>query len=320
MLTNILFVVGLVFLIKGADILVEGASSIAKRLKMPDLVVGLTVVSFGTSTPELFVNINAAYNGTTDIAIGNIIGSNIANILLILGITAIICPIKVSQDTIWKQVPFSLLAALALGILANDVFLDNANHSILSRIDGMILLLFFCIFMYYLFGIATNSKAMNEKTEDLKKRGILISIVLIILGLLGLSFGSDWIVTGAIKFAQILGVDEKTIGLTIVAFGTSLPELAASVVAAKKKKVDMAVGNVIGSNVFNVFLILGISAVIFPLPFAASMNIDILVMIAANLLVFVFMFTNGKAIIDRWEGCVLLAVYLGYMLYLFLQG
>lgn len=320
MLIYILFVIGLVLLIKGADVLVDGASSIAKILKIPDLVIGLTIISIGTSAPELFVNLIASYNGSTDIAIGNIIGSNIANIFLILGVTAVICPIAVSSDTIWKQVPFSLLASVALGILANDILFDNAESAGLTRIDGMIFLLFFIIFMYYLFGVAKNSKAIQEETAAVEERSVFSSVGMIILGLVGLSFGSDWIVDGAVHMAKTYGMQEKTIGLTIIAFGTSLPELAASVAAAKKKKVDIAVGNVVGSNILNVFLILGLSSTIFPLPFAPGMNIDIIMMIVANLAIFVFMYTGGKSVIDRWEGWVLLSVYIGYMGYLGYSG
>ncbi|MBO05411.1 MAG: sodium:proton exchanger [Chloroflexi bacterium] len=320
MLTYVLFVVGLVFLIKGADFLVAGASSIAKRMQVSDLVIGLTIVAIGTSAPELFVNIIAASKGTTDIAIGNIVGSNIANIFLILGVTAVLCPIKVTGDTIWKQVPFSLLASLALAVLVNDALFDGAALSALTRIDGLILLMFFCIFMYYLFGIAQTSKTMQEESGDTQEKGIPFSIGLVILGLAGLSFGSNWIVDGAVHMARVFGLGEKTIGVTIIAFGTSLPELAASFAAAKKKKVDLAVGNVIGSNLLNVFLILGISATIFPLPLAPGMNTDILVMIAANLFVFGFMFTGGRSILDRWEGGIMLAIYIGYMGYLFVEG
>ena len=320
MLTYVLFVVGLVFLIKGADFLVSGASAIAKRMKISDMVIGLTIVAIGTSAPELFVNIIAASKGTTDIAIGNIVGSNIANIFLILGVTAALYPIKVTGDTIWKQIPFSLLASLALAVLVNDALFDGAAESALTRIDGLILLMFFCIFMYYLFGIAQTGEAMQEESADGPEKGILLSIGLVVLGLAGLSIGSDWIVDGAVQMARVFGLDEKTIGVTIIAFGTSLPELAAAFAAAKKKKVDLAVGNVIGSNLLNVFLILGISATIFPLPLAPGMNTDILVMISANLFVFGFMFTGGRWILDRWEGIVMLAIYIGYMGYLFVEG
>ena len=320
MLTYVLFVVGLVFLIKGADFLVAGASSIAKRMQVSDLVIGLTIVAIGTSAPELFVNIIAASKGTTDIAIGNIVGSNIANIFLILGVTAVLCPSKVTGDTIWKQVPFSLLASLALAVLVNDALFDGAALSALTRIDGLILLMFFCIFMYYLFGVAQTSKTMQEESGDTREKGILFSIGLVILGLAGLSFGSNWIVDGAVHMARVFGLGEKTIGVTIIAFGTSLPELAASFAAAQKKKVDLAVGNVIGSNLLNVFLILGISATIFPLPLAPGMNTDILVMIAANLFVFGFMFTGGRSILDRWEGGIMVIIYIGYMGYLFVEG
>ena len=213
-----------------------------------------------------------------------------------------------------------LVLTLALAVLVNDALFDGAAVSALTRIDGLILLMFFCIFMYYLFGIAQTSKTMQEETGDTQEKGILFSIGLVILGLAGLSFGSNWIVDGAVHMARVFGLGEKTIGVTIIAFGTSLPELAASFAAAKKKKVDLAVGNVIGSNLLNVFLILGISATIFPLPLAPGMNTDILVMIAANLFVFGFMFTGGRSILDRWEGGIMVIIYIGYMGYLFVEG
>ncbi len=324
MLTYILFVVGLAILIKGADILVDGASAIAKRFNVSDLVIGLTIVSVGTSAPELFVNVIAAAKGNTDIAIGNVIGSNIANVFLILGITAIICPIAVTKATVWKEVPYSLLAALVLTILANDRLIDHKDVSELTRIDSIILLVFFIIFMYYLFEI---SKKHDTIHGEAKEMGVGKAVLFIILGLVGLSLGSEWIVNGAIKFATLLGMDQRSIALTIVAFGTSLPELAAAVSAGMKKQVDLAVGNVIGSNIFNVFLILGISSFIHPLPLCSTteisaliqINIDLIVMIAANLFVFIFMFTGGKQIVDRWEGVILLVVYIGYMVYLFIR-
>ena len=319
MLTYILFVFGFVALIKGSDMLVDGASAIARRLNVSDLVIGLTIVSIGTSSPELFVNLIAAAKGTTDLAIGVVIGSNIANIFLILGLTALINPIKISNETIWRGVPFSALAAIMLAVLANDLFLGNVGASTLTPTDGVILLFFFCIFLYYLFRMSNHKEGKSDSLE-IPTMGILKSSIYIIIGLLGLSYGSDWIVQGAVKIAQILGISEKTIGLTIIAFGTSLPELAASIVAAAKNKVDLAVGNIIGSNVFNVFLVLGLTSIIQPLPFNNSMNIDIAVMLAANIFILVFMFIGRKKILDRWEGGLMFLVYLMYIGYLYIYN
>lgn len=316
MTTAILFILGFVVLIKGADLLVDGASAIAKHLKISDMVIGLTIISIGTSSPEMFVNLIAASKGTTDLALGNIIGSNIANVFLVLGITAAICPVAVSGRTMKRELPFSILAAVLLGIMANDVILRGVGSSVVSRIDGIILFLLFNVFLLFLF-----KSAKRDQTYDAKYAipGLSVpkSLIMILLGLAGLSLGSDWIVDGAIEIARIIGISEKTIGLTIVAFGTSLPELAASAAAALKKNVDLAVGNVIGSNIFNVFLILGMSSIIRPLPVKGSMNIDITVMFAAHLFILLFLFTGRRKIIDRWEGIVMFIIYLGYIAFLF---
>lgn len=318
MTTAILFILGFAVLIKGADLLVDGASAIAKRLNISDMVIGLTIISIGTSSPEMFVNIIAATKGTTDLAIGNIVGSNIANIFLVLGITAVICPIAVSVRMMKRELPFSILAALILGIMANDIFLRGADSSVISRIDGIILFLLFNVFLLFLFKSAKRDQNLASE-HAIPGFGVPKSIMLILLGLAGLSVGSDWIVDGAIEIARIIGISEKTIGLTIVAFGTSLPELAASAAAALKKNVDLAVGNVIGSNIFNVFLILGISSIIRPLPFQGGMNIDIGVMFAANLFILLFVFTGRKKVIERWEGMVMFILYLAYIAFLYLS-
>lgn len=312
MLTALLFIIGFAFLIKGADLLVEGASSIAKRLNVSDLVIGLTIVAFGTSTPELFVNIIASLNGNTDIAIGNILGSNIANILLILGISSIVYPLSVTRGTVWKEIPFSLLGAIVLGIMANDQFFDHVGYSSLTRIDGLIFLSFFIIFLYYTFGIAKRVEGLDEHLP-LKEKTLWLSILMILLGLIGLTLGGKWIVDGAVYFANRFGMSESLIGLTIVAVGTSLPELATSAVAASKKNVEIAVGNVVGSNIFNIFFVLGISATIKPLPFKASNNMDIGIVILASFLLFFSMFTGKKLSLDRWEGAFLLVIYAGYI-------
>ena len=315
MLIYILFILGFILLIKGADLLVAGASAIARRFNVSDLVIGLTVVAFGTSTPELFVNIVASARGNSEIAIGNVLGSNIANILLILGISAAIYPLSVSKGTVWKEIPFSLLAVIILGLMANDRGIDAADISRLTRIDGLVLLAFFSIFLYYSFGIA---KAIEGLTDHVpaKAQGIAKSFLLILAGLIGLTLGAKWIVDGAVSFAKSLGMSESLVGLTIVAVGTSLPELATSAMAAYKKNSEIAVGNVVGSNIFNIFFVLGVSATIRPLPFQAGSNVDIGVVIASSLFLFLFIFTGKTRSLDRWEGILFLLLYAGYIAFL----
>jgi len=318
MLTYILFVLGFVFLIKGADFLVDGASSIARKLKISTLVIGLTIVSFGTSAPELVVNIISSVQGQGDLAIGNIIGSNISNILLILGISAIICSLCVSRGTVWKEVPLSLLAILIVGVLVNDALIDRVPGSILTRIDGIILLAFFVIFIYYTFGIAKVKG--EEKDRMIKMHPTYLSIIMILVGLAGLTFGGKWIVDGAIQIATQLGVSEAIIGLTIVAIGTSLPELATSAIAAYKKRVDIAVGNVVGSNIFNLFWILGISATIKPLQFSPALNRDVIVCIIATFLLFMFMFIGKRQELEKWQGGIFVGLYIAYIVSLVLTA
>ena len=302
MLPYVLLGIGFVLLIKGADFLVDGASSIARRFHVSNLVIGLTVVAFGTSTPELFVNIMAGAKGNTDIAIGNVLGSNIANVFLILGISAVIYPLTVSKGTVWKEIPFSLLAAVVLAFLANDQLIDKQNHSVLLRSDGLILLSFFIIFLYYSINIAFEIKGIDDHAPA-KAHGTVKSIGLVITGLAGLVIGGEWIVSGAVHAALKLGLSQSTVGLTIVAVGTSLPELATSAVAAYRKNVDIAVGNVVGSNIFNIFLILGISTIIHPLPFSIASNIDIGMVILASFLLFIFMFTGKKTLAGSLGRC-----------------
>ena len=285
-LTYFLFVIGFVILIKGAGLLVDGASSLAKRFKVSDIVIGLTIVAFGTSAPELVVNIFASFAGSNEIAIGNIFGSNISNIFLILGITALICPITVKKGTIYKEIPFNLLGVLMLGVALNDIIFDGAVLSVLSRADGLMLIGFFIIFLYYTFGI---ERVSDDETGKVKKYSLTPSLLMIAGGMLGLTFGGKWIVDGAIDIAMRFGMSEAFIGLTIVAIGTSLPELATSVVAARKGRVDIAIGNVVGSNVFNVLWILGLSSIIRPIVFSSELNIDLLVVIASTILLFIFM-------------------------------
>ena len=318
MLTYILFFIGFVFLIKGADFLVNGASSVARRLKISDLVIGLTIVAFGTSAPELFVNLFAAFRGTTDIAMGNIIGSNIANVMLILGIAAIIYPLKVTKGTTWKEIPLSLLAVALLIIMANDTLIDGFRFNQLAASEGLVLMAFFIIFLYYTFGIA---KAQGIDTlPPAKQYSTLKSVGFIVLGLIGLAIGGQFIVNGAVTIALSLGLSETLIGLTIVAIGTSLPELATSAVAAYKKNADIAVGNIVGSNIFNIFWILGLTATINPLPIAKSLNFDLGIAALASLLLFAWMFVGRKHELERWQGALLVGIYIAYISFIVVRG
>jgi cation:H+ antiporter len=314
MLTYCLFVIGFFILIKGAGLLVDGASAIADKFKISPLVIGLTIVAFGTSAPELAVNIFASAAGSSEIAIGNIIGSNIANILLILGVSALIYPLTSKKNTVWKEIPLGLLAAVVVGLMANDFLIDGVNWSGLSRIDGLVLLSFFIIFIYYSFGIAKQQESSDDC--EIKNLNLVKSIFYIVIGLIGLVVGGNWIVSGAIKLAVGFGISESLIGLTVVAIGTSLPELATSAIAAYKKQADIAIGNVVGSNIFNIFCILGISSVIRPLPFNPANNIDFLIMIIATVILFIIMFIGKKRIIERWQGIAMISIYVAYTLFL----
>ncbi|MBA4336352.1 sodium:proton exchanger [bacterium] len=317
MIIYILFIIGFFILIKGADLLVEGSASVAKKLKISNIVIGLTIVAFGTSAPEFIVNIFASIQGNTEIAIGNILGSNIANIFLILGISAIICPLVAKKNTVWKEIPLSLLAALILGILANDILIDGDISSGLTRTDGLVLLSFFIIFLYYTFAIAriTDENPIS-KDGEIKNLSYLKSTVFIILGLIGLVVGGKWIVDGAVKIAENFNVSQSLIGLTVVAIGTSLPELATSAVAAYKKQTDIAIGNIVGSNIFNIFWILGFSALIRPLPFSPNSMIDIFMTIFASVVLFAIMFIGKKHTIAKWEGISMISIYVGYVVFL----
>lgn len=306
--------VGLVLVLYGAKWLVNGASSVAKRLNIPDIVIGLTVVAFGTSSPELVANIFASLDGKPDIAIGNVLGSNISNIFLILGITAIIYPLKVHHDTTWKEIPLSLLAALIVFIMANDVWLDGSGDDMISRSDGLVLLGFLGVFLVYTFEI---SKKVPDDIHDVETLNPWRTVALIVLGLAGLAVGGKWFVDGAAGVARQLTISERVIGLTIMAVGTSLPELATSIVAAFKKKADIAVGNVVGSNILNIFFILGVSATIKPLPYNATYsNTDAKMAIAASAVLFLSTRIMSKAVITRLEGVIFAGIYFIYIIFL----
>ena len=310
----VLLILGFVLVIKGADFLVTGGSSLAKKLHVSELVIGLTVVAFGTSLPELSVNIAASFKGSSEIAITNVLGSNVANIFLILGLSSIIFPLMVTKGTVWKEIPLSFLAVMVMGILASDHLIDGKADSALTRIDGLILLCFFIIFIYYSAGIAKETTPMTEAASG-KVYSLRKSTLYILAGLALLIVGGKLIVEGAVNAAARLHISESIIGATIVAVGTSIPELATSTVAAYRKNPDIAVGNVVGSNIFNIFFILGISAVIKPLPVQANDILHITAALTGSAILFVCMFTGKRKILDRWEGALLL---LGYIAYLYL--
>ena len=301
-------ILGLVFLIKGADWLVSGASALARRFRIPELVIGLTIVSFGTSAPELVVNSFAAFQNHPDIVLGNIIGSNNFNLFLILGISGLIIPLSVQSSTVWKEIPFSLLAALVLLILANGKWFGH-SADVLSRTDGVILLLFFVIFWIYLFRQVKKERLNSQAEPEVSSMSKWKMAAYILGGLIILVIGGKVIVNSAVSIARHYQISEQIISLTIVAAGTSLPELATSVVAAIRRNNDIAVGNVIGSNIFNIFFILAVSSLIRPVQFDVSFNRDILLLIGGTLFLFIAMFTGKAHKLDRWEAAVLLTAF-----------
>lgn len=316
-LSSILIIVGFASLIYGANWLVDGASSLAKKKNISDLVIGLTIVSFGTSAPELVVNSIASVNGHSDIVFGNIIGSNNFNLFIILGVAGLIYPITVQSSTAWREIPMSLIITVMLLLLANNFFVNQSFD--ISRLDGIIMLIAFVCFLYYVF--------LQLKKDKKEKIDIIETITyntksnkkiwgLIIIGITALILGGKLVVDNAIEVATSLGVSEKIIGLTIIAVGTSLPELVTSIVAAIKKNSDIAIGNVVGSNIFNLLLILPISAIIRPLSYNPNFNQDILILMGGTVFLIIAMFIGKKKKIDRVEALILLSFYLIYTTYL----
>lgn len=307
-------ILGFIFLVKGADCFVDGASSVAKKFRIPAFVIGLTIVAFGTSAPELAVSITAALQGSNDIAMGNVVGSNIFNVLVVLGMSAAITPIIVDKGMIKKDYPLSIFATLLLGVLALDTIIFKADIMSLSRVDGIILLVGFAIFMF----MTVKSGLENRTEEDnVKVMPMLKAIVFIILGLAGIIFGGDMSVEGAKEIARFFGLSEAIIGLTIVAVGTSLPELVTSVIAAKKGESAIAVGNVIGSNIFNIFLILGMSATILPMNISSTYIVDLGVLSAAMLLTYIPIAITKK--VPRFMGITMVLSYIAYTIYLIVR-
>lgn len=313
MIISILFIIlGFIILIKGADWVVIGASGLAKKNNISDLAIGLTIVAFGTSAPELAVNSFAALQNNPDFVFGNVIGSNNFNLFISLGVVGLISPIVVQSRTVWKEIPISFGAIIVMFLLCNDFFLDDSK--ILSRIDGFILISIFCLFIFYVFKQMKNETPIMDTTQhnisNIKIWG------LIIIGITGLVFGGKLVVNNAEKVAIAVGMSDRIIGLTILAVGTSLPELATSVVAAFKNKNDMAIGNIIGSNIFNIFLILSVSTFFKPLEYKSSFNIDIYLLSGGTIFLFIAMFTGKKKKLDRWEAGLLLTIFILYTIFL----
>ena len=305
----LLMLIGFLLLIKGADFLVKGASNIAKKFKIPEIVIGLTIVSIGTSMPELFISITSALEGHSDMSVGNVIGSNIANLLLILGLTAIIKPIKFKKSTIKYEIPICVITTIMLFVFGN-------TNKTISKIESIALLIYFGFFIIYTVALAKNNKVKEKKSKP--KYNTLISLIFIILGVLGLKFGGDLTVNNAIQIAKILNISEKIIGITILAIGTSLPELVTSIISAKKGSTDLAIGNIIGSNILNILLIIGVSSFIKPINYNVSYNLDLIILTFSLILLFVFAFTKPKEKMSRGNGIIYFICYLLYLLMLFL--
>lgn len=307
----VLFVIGFFILIKGAHWLVEGGSSLARALGVSDFFIGLTIVAFGTSLPEMFIDITAAVRGNTGIVIGNIIGANVTNILFVLGLASFIYPLHIRHGVVWKEIPFTFIAASLVLLLGNDKLIEGVSYPHLSRIDGLIMLSFFAIYIYY---IASISKVPSEMREPgSKSTGKGKPVTRIVIGLFALFLGAKLIVAAAVFIAEKMRISETVIGLTVISIGSTLPELTASVVAAFKKHSDLALGNIVGSNIVNIFMILGICAVIRPLPLRIQDNFAITVAIVASFLLFTSAFVGKRRIIDRWIGLAFIIIYLFYV-------
>jgi len=318
----LLIIVGMALLIKGGDMLVDGASSLARRLKISELAIGLTIVAFGTSAPELVVSLAASIGSQgishPEIALGNVIGSNNFNLFVILGITALITPLAVQRNTVRIEIPLSLFAAILLFLLTNCNFLPNEKYMV-TRVDGAILLVFFGLFLFYVYK-SMKAPEIGDDHASVKTLSALKSVLFIVLGLVFLVLGGRVVVYSAVKLARDLNISEKIIGLTIIAAGTSLPELVTSITAIVKKSDDIAIGNIIGSNVFNVFLILGTSALVKPMAYSPVFNMDIYFLIFGTLLLLLAMFIGNKRKLDRWQGVIFLLLYAGYVVYLIIRN
>ena len=311
MIVNILLlIVGFVLLIKGADIFVDGASSTARNFKVSKILIGLTIVAFGTSAPEFAVSMSALSNGSTDMVLGNVIGSCILNTLLILGVAAAIKPIKIHDNTVKKEVPLALLISTLLVVLMLDSKLGNGILNQITRSDAFVIILFFTVFVYYLISLARQKKE-DKDDEDIKTMKLWKSLLFVAIGLAGIIIGSDFVVDNATNIAKTLGISERVISLTIIAFGTSLPELVTTIISSKKGEQDLLLGNIIGSNIFNICVVLGIPVAIFGTITPSSFSyIDLVMLISSTLLL--YLFSRSNRIISRLEGILMLIIFATY--------
>ncbi|MDD6212575.1 MAG: calcium/sodium antiporter [Clostridiales bacterium] len=310
LLSIIFLVIGFVLLIKGADFFVDGSSSLAKRLHVPPLIIGMTIVAMGTSLPECAVSVTASLSNNNALAIGNAVGSNIFNLMVVCGACALFTPLEVKKETLWKDFPFSILCAVLLLGLG---YVSMA----LNRMDGIIFLIIFAVYLIGMIFNAKKARSQAQEEEDYNIMSMGKSLLCIAIGILGIKFGGDFVVDGASTVASLLGLSQTLIGLTIVAVGTSLPELVTSIVAARKNEIDMAVGNVVGSNIFNILLVLGVASAISPVIFLRENIIDIIVLIVMSIIVWIFSFT--RTILSRREGIIMLLLYGTYLVYICLR-
>ena len=308
----VLLIIGFAFLVKGADAFVEGSSSIAKHFQVPSLIIGMTIVAMGTSLPETAVSVTASIAGSNALAVSNAVGSNIFNLMVVIGVCAVLTPVAVQKSSLKIDIPFSIVCALLLLVLGHD-------RMMLTRVNGLILIVLFAFFILYMIRSAQHSMN-NEDSEfaaeaaDMKVMSVPKSLIFIVIGIAGITLGSDWVVAGAKTIASAFGISENLIGLTIVAFGTSLPELMTSIVAARKNEVDMALGNAVGSNIFNILMVLGIASALSPIAFIQENIIDIIILVGFSFIVWLMAWTKHR--LDKIEGLAMILLYAGYVVYI----
>ncbi len=308
----LLLIIGFAFLVKGADAFVEGSSSIAKHFHVPSLIIGMTIVAMGTSLPETAVSVTASIAGSNALAVSNAVGSNIFNLMVVIGVCAVLTPVAVQKNSLKIDIPFSMICALLLLVLGHD-------RMMLTRVNGLILIVLFAFFILYMIRSAQHSMN-NEDSEfaaeaaEMKVMSVPKSLIFIVIGIAGITLGSDWVVDGAKTIASAFGISENLIGLTIVAFGTSLPELMTSIVAARKNEVDMALGNAVGSNIFNILMVLGIASALSPIAFIQENIIDIIILVGFSFIVWLMAWTKHR--LDKLEGLAMILLYAGYVVYI----
>ena len=308
----VLLIIGFAFLVKGADAFVEGSSSIAKHFHVPSLIIGMTIVAMGTSLPETAVSVTASIAGSNALAVSNAVGSNIFNLMVVIGVCAVLTPVAVQKSSLKIDIPFSIVCALLLLVLGHD-------RMMLTRVNGLILIVLFAFFILYMIRSAQHSMNTEDsefaaEAADMKVMSVPKSLIFIVIGIAGITLGSDWVVDGAKTIASAFGISENLIGLTIVAFGTSLPELMTSIVAARKNEVDMALGNAVGSNIFNILMVLGIASALSPIAFIQENIIDIIILVGFSFIVWLMAWTKHR--LDKIEGLAMILLYAGYVVYI----